>query len=151
MVRALCGVKLMDKESKTKDLMELLGLEESVVQMVMAKLSLQNSTGGCLLVLGGSGQLALLQTKATSQYRPEPADNRWLMCWGVIMGMCWGVMMGMFLEGRWNLKWRKRRRQRGRGGSRWRRRAGWLVWRRMMPGIETDGEGKWAISLQKVR
>ena len=35
MVRAMCGVKLMDKK-KTEDLMELLGLEESVVQLAKA-------------------------------------------------------------------------------------------------------------------
>ena len=35
MVRAMCGVKLMDKK-RTEDLMEMLGLEESVVQMARA-------------------------------------------------------------------------------------------------------------------
>ena len=35
MVRAMCGVKLMDKK-RTVDLMEMLGLEESVVQMAKA-------------------------------------------------------------------------------------------------------------------
>ena len=35
MVRAMCGVKLMDK-NRTEVLMEMLGLEESVVQMAKA-------------------------------------------------------------------------------------------------------------------
>jgi hypothetical protein len=35
MVRAMCGVKLMDKK-RTEDLMEMLGLEETVVQMAKA-------------------------------------------------------------------------------------------------------------------
>ena len=35
MVRAMCGVKLMDRK-RTEDLMELLGLEETVVQMAKA-------------------------------------------------------------------------------------------------------------------
>lgn len=33
MVRAMCGVKLVDKRKKTKDLMEKLGLKESLDQL----------------------------------------------------------------------------------------------------------------------
>ena len=36
MVRAMCGEKLMEKKRTAEDLMEMLGLKETVVQMVKA-------------------------------------------------------------------------------------------------------------------
>ena len=36
MVRAMCGAKLMEKKKRTEDLMEMLGLKETVVQVAKA-------------------------------------------------------------------------------------------------------------------